>query len=205
MKKSIIFCVVTLIALAGIAQKNKQEVKLTADQLQVMVDTIPTKEGKILYDRIVYVDSSKKQAALYNDIRKWFVENFNSGKAVIQVDDIANGTLIGKGSYKYFIVNGMNTHEGYTYFIVNVIVKDGKFRYQVYQFEAEDENKSMFANSYDRGIKSKVDMDVCYTDYKEGKSKKLNRKNLEQMVTCQYEIDKTMAEMITKKDNASNF
>lgn len=204
MKISILIAIL-LISISAGAQKKKQEVKLTDQQVQAMVDTIPTKDGKILYDRIVYVDSSKKKEALYNDIRRWFVENFNSGKAVIQVDDIANGTLIGKGSYQYTLINGLNVHDGYTYFIVNVIVKDGKFRYQVYQFEAEEKNRSMLADANARVYTSNVNMDDCYTNYMAGKSKKYNRKNLEEVVRCQYVIDKTMTEMISKNDNASNF
>ena len=203
MKISILFAVL-LISMSAGAQKKKQDIALTDQQLQVMVDTIPTKDGKIFYDRIVYLDSSKRQADIYNDIRLWFVENFGSGKAVIQVDDIANGKLIAKGLYLYSFVTGINRHSGYTNFIINVIVKDGKFRYQVYQFQSEDSDRGLMG-SESQGMHRTLVMDNCYEDYKAGKRVSYNRKNLERVVLCQYTIESTLSETMAKKVNNSNF
>ena len=52
-------------------------------------------------------------------------------KTVFEVNDVANGLLTGKGAYNYENINGLIKHVGYTMLVMNVAVKDGKFRYQL--------------------------------------------------------------------------
>lgn len=193
------------------AQRNgapKPKYVLSKDQAERMLDSIPTKDDKILYDEIVTTDSTQTKEQLFIRIRQWFVENFTDSKNVLEVNDKDNGLLTGKGTYKYAMLNGLNTHEGYTTFVINAAVKDGKFRYQLYNFNAEGVNTSLWAtNSYGRPniYKEKVDMDEVLKLYKSGKREKYAKKYLGDMLELVYYIKMSLADLANQKSSISDF
>jgi hypothetical protein len=172
-------------------QMKKQEP--SKDELTQMLKTIPRKEGKIFYDQVVLCDSLKKDD-LFIRIRQWFVENFTESKAVLEVNDITNGLLTGKGTYKYSMINGLNMHSGYTLFVINVAVKDGKFRYQLYDFTAENRNQSMLSSTSST-TKHTINLDEVADLYNSGKREGYARKLLEPMLRLVYFIDHTLYEL----------
>lgn len=168
------------------------------------IDNIPTQNGKILYDEIIEVPGASAKD-IFIKVRNWFVEEFLDSKSVLEVNDEANGLLTGKGTYKLDKINGLNSHNGYVMFVMNVKVKDGKFRYQLYSFVYKGFNKSFLADTYSRGIAEKVDLDDALKNYLAGSRVKKNRKFLTDMVNLQDFFDKSLRYNIKIKDDISDF
>jgi len=92
---------------------------------------IPMKDGKIFYEGIVETPNLTK-VDLYNNAKQWFVDYFKSSKDVIQNEDKDQGRIVGKGII--FISRKDNGSKGdYNDEItIQVDVKDGKYRYRIY-------------------------------------------------------------------------
>jgi hypothetical protein len=186
-----------LASIASYSQKlSKEEQKKIEARRQEMYDNIPTKENKIFYDTVIIVDSSLKKDVLFTRIRQWFVEKFTDSKSVLEVNDIDNGLLAGKGTYKYIIANGINFHDGYLQFVMNVAVKDGKFHYQVYSFTASELNSSLLGG---QATANKVDLDEVYVLKQKGQRQSYCKKYLGEMVDLVYLINTTLPETVNKK------
>ena len=85
--------------------------------------------GKKIYDYhldyYVPVDNINKYQ-IYEGTKRWMAMNFVSSKAVIEYDNVEEGTLIGNGVYsKYSMVYGGKCYVG---FKVRIDAKDEKFR-----------------------------------------------------------------------------
>jgi hypothetical protein len=90
--------------------------------------TMPSAPAK--FEKIYTIDSLN-QSQIYDGARQWFAIAFRSANAVIQYEDKATGTIIGKGSMQYpctgFECMGMTGRERVD-FTVRVDTKDGKIR-----------------------------------------------------------------------------
>jgi len=89
------------------------------------------KDGKIHYSEVVALDSSISADVLYLRARKWVVDNFNSGKSVIQIDDKDSKTLIVKGFFDgpphlKFVSNPEYWCK------IKIEAKDGRYKYELY-------------------------------------------------------------------------
>jgi hypothetical protein len=196
--KKLLLSISLLACITSFSQKiSKEEQKKIDAVKQEMYETIPTKDNKIFYDAVITVDSSLKRDILFTRIRQWFVEKFTDSKSVLEVNDIDNGLLTGKGTYKYVIVNGLNVHDGYVHFILNVAVKDGKFRYQVYSFTTDELNSSMLGG---QSFPNKIDMNDVYTLKQKGQRNSYCKKYLGQVVDLMYLVNTTLPETINNKN-----
>lgn len=164
----------------------------TKDEIARMLNSIPLKDGKIFYDQVVLCDSMQKDQ-IFIKIRQWFVENFTESKAVLEVNDIENGLLTGKGTYKYSMINGLNVHSGYTEFVINIAAKDGKFRYQLYDFTANNKNQSMLSSN--DGYTKEIDLNEIVFMYNQRKREAYTRKLLEPMLQLVYLIDHSLVDL----------
>jgi hypothetical protein len=94
-----------------------------------LLDTLPTKDGKVHYEGVVVVDSVK-QSELQRRAKRWFVEAYKSSKDVISLDE--PGEIMGKAltqtSYQATFMEIMRVDLGYT---INLQFKDGKYRYEI--------------------------------------------------------------------------
>lgn len=92
---------------------------------------IPFKDGSPHIERIVQLDSTYTKEMLYSNAKRWFAQVFNDANHVIQVDDRQGGEIIGKGylaiSWKYIFPETHNQK-----FTISINVKDGKYRYKIY-------------------------------------------------------------------------
>lgn len=185
-------------------QAQRKNYEPTKEQTKQMLDAIPTKEDKIFYDEIIVCDTSLNKDKIFIRLRQWFIENFMESKAVLEVNDIDNGLLSGKGTYKYTNYNGLNIHSGYTQFILNVSVKDGKFRYQLYDFTAYNNNKSLLASP---GVSTneKVDLNEMLTLYRKKKRVGYSRKFLEGMIELVYYIQHSIKDVSIQKQTIQDF
>lgn len=94
--------------------------------------------GKIIYTEVVSVDSSLNRGKLYNNAKEWFTKIYKSSKEVIQLDDKEKGIIIGKGIIPvYYQYLGTSTQDGYINYTISVIVKDGRFKYEITDFYHE--------------------------------------------------------------------
>ena len=84
--------------------------------------------GKIVFQRVDSIDKSKD--VLFGMSKEWFVNTFNSGKAVIELEDKEHGTIIGKGIYQKDVTKYNLTI--YYHYTVKVETKDNKARFTIY-------------------------------------------------------------------------
>lgn len=95
-------------------------------------EILPMVDGKVDYVEVVQLDSSYKKNDLFINAKKFFVDVFNSGKDVIQMEDKEAGLVIGKG---YAVVdykaNFMYTFRTKIWHTVKISLKDGKYKYEI--------------------------------------------------------------------------
>jgi len=109
---------------------------------------MPLKDGKVFYEEIDTLPNSLK-ADLYNRSRIWFVNTFNSAKAVLQMDDKEAGIVMGKGATGLDIGNFISgTIKSYINYTINITVKDNKCRMQVFDIYVSDLNNNSYTPEY---------------------------------------------------------
>lgn len=93
---------------------------------------LPMIDGKVVYTEVVTLDSSFKKDDLYINAKKFFIDIFNSGKDVIQMEDKDAGIVIGKGftsvNYK---VNFLHTFPTKIWHTVKISIKEGKYKFEI--------------------------------------------------------------------------
>lgn len=91
---------------------------------------------EIRFEEVVKVDSTITKKDLFNTAKLWLNETFNSGKAVIQMEDPEIGIILGKASMKYtpsFFVSNVPA-KGYIHYTIKLSFKNGKYKYELYDF-----------------------------------------------------------------------
>lgn len=174
MNKLFTLLLVLLATFSAVAQKQKVE--------QSTATEFPVKEGKLYYEGVVDVPATLKQADLYRTGRTWFVDTYVDAKEVLQLDDKADGKMMGKGLYKYAFLNGINVSQVLMRFTLALDVKDGKYRYRIYNFSGDNTNTSMLGGANATNV-YRLDYDQCYVDYLAQKRTKYNLKVLQGMDT----------------------
>jgi len=120
--KNILFIIISVIILIQVKAQDKH------------LNVLPLVDGKITYTDVVKVDSVSKDE-LYNRAKRWFVDNYNSSKDVIQLDDKENGEIIAKGFFEEFwqvtAYSGMNVN---VWQKIQIQIKDGRYKYEITDF-----------------------------------------------------------------------
>lgn len=97
-------------------------------------------DGKIVYENVISIDGVTKDQ-LYKRALEWFLFNFNSETNVIDIRDQEAGKLIARGadaSIEYFSRNPIIR------FTIQVLVKDGKYRYIISELTYTDDLNATF-------------------------------------------------------------
>ena len=102
---------------------------------------------------------------------------------MLQLDDKAEGKMMGKGLYRYSFLNGINISQVAMRFTLALDVKDGKYRYRIYNFVGDNVNTSLLASGPNATQLRVLDYNQCYADYKADKRTKYNLKVLQGMDT----------------------
>lgn len=89
---------------------------------------------------VVTVDSVPA-AELYARTKRWFATAFKNGKEVIQLDDPATFTIIGKGSVEY-------DDRGLMKFTIEVACKEGRYRVELRDIEHVGVGGTTIGNKY---------------------------------------------------------
>jgi hypothetical protein len=87
---------------------------------------------------VVEVEGASKDE-LYSAALKWFGLTYNDAQSVLQVQDKASGTIVGKGAIRYepAVFVGSEGTRGWIKYTISVEVKEGRFRYTVESFRHE--------------------------------------------------------------------
>lgn len=170
----------------------------------IAVTDFPIKDDKLYYEGVVDVAPTAKQLDLYRTGRTWFVDTYVDAKEVLQLDDKADGKMMGKGRYKYSFINGINVSQVLMRFTLALDVKDGKYRYRMYNFEGDNVNTSMLGGANATQLRI-LDYNQCYLDLKADKRAKYNLKILQGMDTqvkgIVASLQKAMMTSATGKDD----
>src|ERR1700740_2673048 len=98
----------------------------------------PIKDDAIVYENVVNVDSTITKDLIYKSAKTWFVKTFKNAKYVIQSEDQQAGRIIGKGSIEIPADIHFNHAVGsICNFTIQIDVKDGKYRYRIFQFSTQ--------------------------------------------------------------------
>lgn len=98
-------------------------------KLLILILFIPFISFAQEYSEVVEV-SGKSIDQLYASAREWFALTFKSANNVLQMDDPISGILIGKGFENF----SESTLEWNLYFTIKVMVKDGKYKCEMFDF-----------------------------------------------------------------------
>jgi Domain of unknown function (DUF4468) with TBP-like fold len=167
--------------------------------------TMPMKDGEVLYEFIVNVDSNYLGKDIFNKIKSWFVESFKDSKNVLEIEDLENGKLTGKGIFNIEpkILNSPATD---CYFIINVDVKNSKYRLQIYDMYFERLGGNMTGDirkavtEIYNGIKNGIPAYKIFMDSKKNalRNQTLFLKNVDEKVNA---IAKSLNKYILEKEN----
>lgn len=197
MRKHLLFIAVFIAALATAAPCVAQK---AAPAASTAVE-FPLQDDKLYYEGVVEVNPTSKKADLYQIGRAWFVDTYVNAKDVLQLDDKAEGKMMGKGIYRYTFFNGLGVSQVIMHFTLALDIKDGKYRYRMYDFLGDNVNTDMLSGVTE--VRS-LDYNKCYTDYKAGKRTKYNLKVLQGMDTqvkiIAASLEKAMQKSVKKDD-----
>ena len=117
-----------------LAQKNNYE----KPNLPIDMET-----NTIAYTEVVVLDTTLKKDELYSRAREWFAKTYKSANSVIQMDDKAEGKIVGRASIPLtYSTMGNNPSAGSISYNISVYVKDGKYKYEFANFQHQgDGNK----------------------------------------------------------------
>jgi len=160
MKKLSFLFVITITSLVSSAQSKNY------------IPELPVKDGAIFYEEIVSLGTTAKKEVLYFRARKWFANYYKKATQVLQMDDKDQGKLIGKGGYSYSFISGLLAYHIDLKYTLNLTVKDGKYRYQIYDFHSTDTVNSVFASSGDKPYVYDQDLSTEYLNDGKSSSKK---------------------------------
>src|SRR5450830_1164209 len=99
-----------------------------------LLGILPLKDGKVTYTDIIQLQGVSKNE-IYNRAKHWFIDTFNSGKDVIQLDDKETGEVIGKGCFKaVWMINFYSSQSVNVWKTIKIQIKDGRYRYEITDF-----------------------------------------------------------------------
>jgi len=99
--------------------------------------------GRIIFKEVVPATGNKQQ--LYSKAKEWFIRNYNSGKDIIQLDDPANGKIIGRAPFSFqsmpATADDLNIYNNTLWYTITINVKDGAYRYVISDFGVQHHNE----------------------------------------------------------------
>lgn len=89
----------------------------------------------IIYTDVIQVDSVTKDE-LYNRAKLWFATTYNSANDVLQIDDKAEGQIVGKAIVMYnpTILSASNQTKGPIKYTIKLFLKEGRYKYELSDF-----------------------------------------------------------------------
>lgn len=194
MTKIYVSILLSLLVLSVQIQGQVKKYPMPKDVSEKMLASVPEKEGKIFFEEEVSADAALKKDELYTRIRKWFADSFVEAKSTLEADDMQNGSLTGKAAYKYTKASGLVVNTGYINCVIKVVVTDGAFRYQLYDFSTNESTNGLTGLA-STGIKHAYDLSEVLQEYKNGKKTNLARRQLDNMNQMVYYIQMSLKDL----------
>lgn len=102
---------------------------------------LPLKDSMIYYEDVVKVADTVSADKLFSLAQTWFANTFKNSKSVLQLNDRQSMKLIGKG-LEFLHPSFASTPATYIYYTVAIDIKQGRYRYRIYDFGFETGNES---------------------------------------------------------------
>lgn len=155
--------------------------------------------GLILYTDIETIAGQTKNE-LYMKAREWFVNTYRNANSILQLEDKESGKLMGKATYQYKFVNGINESVITLTFTINIDIKDGKYRCKFYDFSGVNTNSSLLVGHSTNVYV--INYDEHYRALKEGKRETYNNQLLIGLNNQVGAIEKSFYDAMIKKANS---
>lgn len=104
--------------------------RATAQVSPLPVIPIDSASQKVMYEGVMTVPGAGPDE-LYSRAREWFATYFNSGKAVLDMDDRAAGKLIGGGFSTFYITMLLVPGQYELWRTLKVYTREGRYRYEI--------------------------------------------------------------------------
>lgn len=182
-----------LIPATVFSQKQKD---LSDNEIKAAYAAIPKVDGQYEWSEVVQADSALKKDDLYRNAKVFFANEFKSAKDVIQYDDRGEGRVMGKGDFRLEDVQGafliVVSDKRYVNFTLEIMCKDGRYKYRIYGVSAECTKRASGGSSPDNVNNLTLSMDGAYAECNKGIVKKMDRRLF--MATL-GEIQSTIADL----------
>lgn len=128
---------------------------------------LPEKDGLIIYEEVVSLDTSFTKDKIYYAVRNWVVKSFRSANSVIQNSDKELGNITAKGIFKVDAGRMLGVSQTINgNFTITIDIKEGKYRYRISDMSQEltkGETYSLehYYDKYKRGSQRKICENVC--------------------------------------------
>jgi hypothetical protein len=116
-------------------------VKLTVMRLLILLlliypsFLIAQDSTELKFEEVISLDTNYKKDLLYLRALQWLAIAYEDSKEVIQLKDPESGIVMGKGVYRFSSkLMGSADTKGVIQHIIKIEVRDGKYRYSIYQF-----------------------------------------------------------------------
>lgn len=154
--------------------KKSEVIKMRLFDPQIY--NLRTENGQVEYQEVIEVPG-ESASALYQKGRLWFADTYKNSKEVLELDDSANGVLVGTG-WAELVYNIQ------LYITTKIEVKEGKYRYTINNMEIKIPASSVSAR-----------YETTLGDYWDKKKNRTIRKSI--LFHLQAHIDSLKAAMST--------
>ena len=100
-----------------------------------VIDELPTVDGQIIFSEVVPVENASKDE-LYARSKIFFIDQFKSAKDVIQMDDKAEGIVVGRGWNDIYLSFGITENmKMQMWYKIRIQAKDGRYKYDIFDIQ----------------------------------------------------------------------
>lgn len=147
--------------------------------------------------KVVEIDTVTTADVLRAKARKWFVDTFKDANEVIQMDDAATNTIIGKGWTEFGDYAGIH-------YTITVECKHGRFRYRIYDVHHKGRGFVPGTTVPVPSLGSLADDERCYTPQQTGLQSPAGaeRKMLKTCEGMRPEVDKRLDHIAASLESA---
>jgi len=107
----------------------------TAKAQSITLDSIPTRDSLIFYEKVFSIPEGMNKDAVFNSVVQWCASEFKNSNDVIKLSDRGNGEIVGNSSFKINIAGFASLDFKYNVrYMFRVDIRDKKYRIQVNNF-----------------------------------------------------------------------
>jgi hypothetical protein len=168
-----------LVLLPAICFSQSEMKEITEEQVKSVYDSLPIVDSQYQFIEVIQLDASIKKDDLYKNAKLFFANAFKTSKNNLSYDDREEGKLIGKGGFEIAesqsILLSTVTETRTTNFSVEIICKDGKYRYRIYNIYSDYSKKTNNGKGRDNIQTGDASFEKAFAMTEKGSTKKMNR------------------------------